>query len=213
MLEQGEQQPHGLLHLLVGIEDESAGRVKDQADRRAHPQLALLRPGQLAAEEPVAKPVKFRFAHGAQYAQEQAIRILAGVVDAVLVDDERIGQGADLQQPVPVGAGPGQPGRFEADDGPGLAEPDLCHQQLEPVAVHRGRAGPALILIDDRHRCLRPAQILGALHQVVLPCGAGRVFADLEQSRLSNVDAGEAFKMVGANFEIAAWHEHDRSPW
>jgi hypothetical protein len=108
LLEQGEQQAHGLLDFLVGIENEAAGRVEDQADRRTHPQLPLFRSRQLATEQAIAEPVKFGFTHGAQDAQQQAIRILAGIVDAILINDQGIGQGTDLQQAIPITAGAGQ---------------------------------------------------------------------------------------------------------
>ena len=181
LLEQGEQQADRLLHFLVGIEDEPAGRVEDQADRRAHPQFALFGPGQLAAEQAVAEPVEFGLAHGAEDAEQQAVGVLAGVVDAVLVDDQGVGQGADLQQAIPVTAGAGQAGGFQAEDGPGLAQPDLGDQELEAVAAHRGGTGESLVLIDDGDGRGRPTQILGTLHEVVLPGRAGGVFADLKE--------------------------------
>ena len=91
LLEQGEQQAHGLLDFLVGIEDEAAGCVEDQADRRTHPQLPLFRSGQLTAEQAIAEPVEFGFTHGAQDAKQQAVGVLARIVDAILVDDQGIG--------------------------------------------------------------------------------------------------------------------------
>ena len=135
-LEPREQQPDGLLHLFVGIEDQSAGRVEDQADGGTHPEFPPFGAGQLAAEQSVAEPVKFRLAHGAEDAEEQAVGVLAGVVDAVLVDDQGVGQGADLQQAIPVTTGAGQAGRFQAEDGAGLPEPDLGDQELEAVTVY-----------------------------------------------------------------------------
>lgn len=108
LLEQSEQQAHGLLDFLVGIENEAASCVEDQAGRRAHPQLPLFRSGQFAAEQAIAEPVEFSFTHGAQDAEQQAIRILAGIVDAILVNDQGIGQGTDLQQAIPITAGAGQ---------------------------------------------------------------------------------------------------------
>ena len=212
LLEQGEEQADRLLHLLVGIEDEPAGRVEDQADGRTHPQFALFGAGQLAAEQAVAEPVQFGLAHGAEDAQQQAVGVLGGVVDAVLVDDQGVGQGTDLQQAIPVAAGAGQARGFQAEDGPGLAQPDLGDQELEAVAVHRGGAGASLVLVDDGDGRLRPAQVLGPLHEVVLPGGAGGVLADLQQGGLADVDEGGAVKMVGTNLGTAAWNGHDGSP-
>src|SRR5436305_13294518 len=97
----------------------------------------------------------------------------SGSVDTVLVDDQRVGQGADLQQAIPVAAGAGEAGGFEAEDGPGLAESNLGDQELEAVAIHGGGTGAALVLIDDGDGRLGPTQILSPLHEVVLAGRAG----------------------------------------
>jgi hypothetical protein len=55
LLEQGEQQADDLLHLLVRVEDQPAGRVEDQASGRAHAQFALFGAGQFAAEEAITQ--------------------------------------------------------------------------------------------------------------------------------------------------------------
>jgi hypothetical protein len=156
--------------------------------------------------------VQLGLAPGAEDAQQQAVGVLAGVVDPVLVDDQGVGQGADLQQAVPVGAGAGQAGRFQAEDRAGLAEADLGDQELEAIAVHRGGPGAPLVLIDPRDGGLRPAQVLGALHAVVLAGGAGGVLADLKQGRLADVDERLALKMVGPHLGGTAYGGHGGSP-
>ena len=90
--------------------------------------------------------------HGALEAQQQAVGVLAGVVDAVLVDDQGLGQGTELEQAIPVAAGAGQPRGLQAEDGAGVAEADLGDEGLEAVAAGGGGARSALILVDDRDR-------------------------------------------------------------
>ena len=46
--------------------------------------------------------MKLRLTHRALESQEQAIVEVARIVDAVLVEDQRLGEGTDLQEPVPV---------------------------------------------------------------------------------------------------------------
>src|SRR5262249_58112619 len=138
--------------------------------------------------------------------------VLAGVVDAVLIDDQGIGQSTDLQQAIPVAAGAGQAGSFEAEDSPGLAQPDLSDQELEPIAVHGGGTGASLVLIDDGDGRPGPAQVLSTLHEVVLPGSAGGMLTNLEQGGLPDVDERLAVKMVGANLGTAARDDHGGSP-
>jgi hypothetical protein len=61
-----------------------------------------------------------------------------------------------------------------------------------------------LVLIDDRDGSFRPAQLLGALHEVVLASRAGSVFTDLKERGLSDVNKRRALKMVETNLGIAA---------
>jgi len=93
-----------------------------------------------------------------------------------------------------------------------VAQDDLCDQELEAIAAHGGRTGESLVLINDRDGSFRPAQFLGALHEVVLAGRAGGVFTDLKESGLSDVNKRRAFKMVQTNLGTAAWESHDRSP-
>src|SRR6516162_7491519 len=58
----------------------------------------------------------------------------------------------------------------------------------QSLAGRRGGARAPLVLVDDGDGRAGPAQVLGALHEVVLPGRAGGVLADLEQGRLPDVD-------------------------
>ncbi len=111
-----------------------------------HPQLSLFGAGQLAPEQTVAEPLQRGLAHRAEDAQQEAVRVLAWVIHTVLVDDQSVSQGTDLQQSIPVAARAGEPRGFEAEDGPGVAEPDLSDQELEAIAVHGGGARATLVL-------------------------------------------------------------------
>jgi len=57
------------------------------------------------------------------------------VVDAVFVQDERIGQRADLKQSVPVHRVSRQPGYLESEHDAGASQADLRHQTLKAFAV------------------------------------------------------------------------------
>ena len=84
------------------------------------------------------------------------------IVDAVLVDDQRADQAAELQQRVPVAPVAGEPRRLDRDDG---ADPTLADrgQQLLEAGPGDAGAGAAEIIVDDLHG--GPAQRAGAIGQ------------------------------------------------
>ena len=99
------------------------------------------------------------------------------VIEPVLVADQRAGQRADLQQPVPVGVVAGQPGDLQAEHDPGPAHADLGDQALEPFPVGGRRAGLALVDVDDDDLVGGPAQRDRPLPQRVLAGGGLGVVA------------------------------------
>src|SRR4030095_7373014 len=98
--------------------------------------------------------------------------VLAGVVDAIFVDSKSIGQGADLDETIPITAGARQAGRFQTNDGTGSSEADFGDQVLKARPPHGGGSRPALVLVDDHTQLRRPAQRADPLRQLVLAGGA-----------------------------------------
>ena len=96
-LEGVEQEPVILLDLGVGVEHDEVPRIVGQAHRQAGPQVAATRPVHDATPQPGAEEVDFRFAHGPLESEKQPIIEVAGTVDAVLVEDQGVSQGALLQ--------------------------------------------------------------------------------------------------------------------
>ena len=143
--------------------------------------------------------MQFDFAHGALDPQEEAVVVLSRIINAVLVDDECIGQATDLDEAIPVAAGPCQTRGLQAQDGAGAAESDLGHQVLEAVATDGGGPGVPLVLVDDPDAFPGPSQSLGVLRQVILAGGAGDVVAHLNEGRLPDIDQGLAVEMLGAD--------------
>ena len=97
-----EQHSDRVLHLLIRVEHHPSRGVVNEADRHAALQFAAPRFVQHAPNQPGAEHVEFRFAHGALQAQQQAIIEMRGIVHPVFIQDERVGQRADLQEPMPV---------------------------------------------------------------------------------------------------------------
>jgi len=77
-----------------------------------------------------------------------------------------------------------------------VAQANLGHELLKPIAVGRLGARVRLILVDDVDVLGRPAQVTGALREVVLACGAPTMVTDLRERRLPHVDPGGPGKVV-----------------
>src|SRR5262249_37278590 len=196
LVEEVEDQAHRVTDLLVRVEDDPALGVVDQSRGRSEPELALAGLVQLASQHSATEPVQFGLAHGAQESQEEPVGIRGGVIDSILVDDQRAGQSTDLNETIPVAAGACQARRFQAEYGPGPAQADLGDEVLKAVTTDRGRPRASLILVDDLDALGGPSQIASATGEVVLPGGAAGVLADLQRSGLADVDQCESVEVV-----------------
>ena len=149
-------------------------------------------------------------AHRALEAEQEAVVELGRIVDAVFIEDEGCGQGAQLDEAMPIGRVAGEPRDFQAHDDAGLAECHFADEFLEAVARRRARSGLAEIAIDDMNLLGWPAGSDCAVTQRILALRALAVFGDLTQRRLANVEIGIALEMVGGDFEFS--HGHGRAP-
>jgi len=141
--------------------------------------------------------VQFRLAHRALQPQEQAVVVLAGVVDAVHISDKRAEEGADLQQLVPIPRGARQAGHVNAQDEADVVQADLRDETLEADPRCGARTGLAQVVVDDDHPLRRPPEILGARHQAVLEARRLPMVEDLLDRGLPDIDDGEAVVMAG----------------
>ena len=71
------------------------------------------------------------------------------IVDAVFIENQRVGQRADLQQAMPVHRVSRQARDFQAEHDAGAAQADFGHQPLESFAIGGRGARLAQISIDD----------------------------------------------------------------
>ena len=176
-----EYLAHRVLDFLIGIEHNLTRGIIDSSHRQPKTQRALLRFFELAADQPAVQPVQFRFAHRAAESSEQPIIVLPRIIDAIFVDHQSVGQGADFNQAIPVAAGAGQARRFSTEDGSRPPQADFGDERLKAIATGAGGPGAALILVDDDHEMLRPSQVLGALGQLVLAGRTRGIVTDLHQ--------------------------------
>jgi hypothetical protein len=131
--------------------------------------------------------MQFRFAHRSFETQQETIIEVCWIIHAVFIKNERVGQSADLQQPVPVGGVSRQAGNFQAQHDASFAQADFGNQLLKPFPIHSRGAGLPEIGVDDDDVLHGPAQGDGMLAQTVLSLGAFGIFKNLTKRRLAHI--------------------------
>src|SRR3954466_3705839 len=115
------------------------------------------------------------------------------VIDAILIDDQRADQPAELEQRVPVAPVAGEPRGLDRDDRTDPALTDRGQQLLEAGARDTG-TGPAEIVVN--HFNGAPAESAGAIDKAVLPAPAFVIVQHLVAGRLANVDKSPTGEVV-----------------
>ena len=92
--------------LLVRLLDDLAAGGLEVADGDVQEQLAALRLVPAAAQQAVPQRHQFVLAHGASHSQEQPVVAVQGVVDGILVAQQRVEDAAHVDELMPVLVGP-----------------------------------------------------------------------------------------------------------
>ena len=153
--------------------------VVNEADRQWEAQLALLRLVELAAIKAGANDVQLGLGESPLHAQHKAVVELGRIVTAVLVDHERIGDGAEFEQTMPVLVGARQPGSLEGEDRADTAHRHIADQRFEVLAVRCPRSGLAKVSIENPDLLRAPSERLRFARQIVLAFGALLIEANL----------------------------------
>src|SRR5437016_2159958 len=103
--EDREDQSHGALDFGIRIEQNAAGFIPiDIAHRQRETELSALGLVAFAALEARADKMQLGLRHGAFEPEQELIVEIGRIVATIGVDNESAGQGADLQQAMPVAA-------------------------------------------------------------------------------------------------------------
>ena len=180
--------------------------VVDQARGQAGLQFAAAGLALDAALQAGADHVQLGFAHGPFEPEQQPVVETARVVQAVLVEDQRAGQGTEFQQAVPVAGVASQSGDLQAQHDPRASHAHLGHQLLKAFPVRCRRGGQPLVLIDRDHTLGGPAQLNGLPAQRILTPGALRVLDHLVQRGLTHVEIGVPLQVFRVDFLTVATH-------
>ena len=98
-----EEEPNHVLDLRVRIENDGIIGSVHKPDRDRPAELATLRFAQDSATQTRAQHVELGFTHRPLQPQEQAVVKVGGVVHAIFIENERVGQCAELEESMPVG--------------------------------------------------------------------------------------------------------------
>ena len=190
--------------LLVGLLDDLPGGHLEVADGNVQEQLATLRLVPAAAQQAIPKRDQFKFAHGALHSQKEPIVAVQGIVDAILIAQQRVEDAAHIDELMPVLVGSRQPAEFQPQDHPDVIQAHLRHQPLKPRALVGGLAALSLILVDHHDALGRPAQALGELRQSILPLARLAVLEHLLWRGLPHIDHRQTVQMHVTNLRCRA---------
>ena len=153
------------------------------APEEAHGQAAPEGPaGGLVANatiEPLAQGMQLGLAHGALQPEDQPVVEQRGVVDAVGIGEQGVGDSAQVEEAIPVGVVARQARDLQAEDDADLEEGDVGGELSEAGPLGDAVRRDALILVEDRDLFARPAEVDGALDQGILPRGRLAIVEDL----------------------------------
>jgi hypothetical protein len=96
-------------------------------------------------------------------AEQQPVVEARRVVDTILVEDQCVGECADLQQTMPVGVVPGQARDLEPHNHASVSHADIGDQTLKTFAPGCRCARLALVVVNDDNLIVAPAQCCGTI--------------------------------------------------
>ena len=123
--------------------------------------------------------MQLHLAHGALQAQQHPVVDIGGVVDAVAVDQQGVGDPGKLDQPAHIGIAARQPGDLDPEDRAGLAAADQGDQVPESLPRDTEAARDPQVGVDDLHVARCPAEPGRLAGQPVLARRGLGVLADL----------------------------------
>src|SRR5262249_6910837 len=154
-----------------------AGSEKpNKADRRVIEEFATPGLVPLSGEHATFENMKLGLAHRSLEPEQEPVVVVAGIVEPILVGQERLKDRTQLQELVPVLARPCKTAHLDSQNEAHVIEAYLGEEPLETEPAFDRLATPTLVLIDDEHPVCRPAQGHRATPQVVLERGRLTMF-------------------------------------
>jgi hypothetical protein len=152
-----QDQTHCVPDLLVGIELQFGFRPDDVARGRLPQPFTATTPIQPAGLHALLELVQFETPHEAFDRQDHPIIEVMWMVQSVLVGEQGVEGGTNLNQAATVLVFTGQTVDLEAEDQADVAQGDLREQPGEIVTADGAGAGAALVAIEDANAFRWPA--------------------------------------------------------
>ena len=185
----------------VGIERHVAGLIVCKSGWQRTAILAAAHLVQDPSPQPGFDDMKFGLAHCSLEAKQKPVVEAGWIVDAVFIEDQRIGESADLQQAMPVGIVPRQAGHFQPHDDADASHAGIAHQALKSLAPRGRGAGLALIAVDNDDLVVAPAKRDRPAAKSILALRAFDILEDLPHRGLPDIEISAPFEVMGLNFE------------
>jgi hypothetical protein len=189
--ETAEHLPDAGLHLLVGGHDDlTIGQpfITDGQAQRQFASFGFVQPRRLHL---LAHDMPLRFRKGALDAQQQAVIVGAGIVDAAAVTDQNMVVGGQVEQLIPVGAVACQTGDIGDQEYADFAGAHVGEEALKAKPVTAADSRFAQVIVNDMDAGVWPAPGAGAGGQLVLQVLGFLVFGHLAQGGLADVDVAQ----------------------
>src|ERR1700720_4405013 len=130
----------------------------DETNRQAAPQFAA---GGFVANPAVktrSYDMQLSLAHGALETEQQSIVEHRGMIDAVGIADEGVGEAVEIEQAIRVGIVAGEAGGFEAEHDPDMAKGNFGGEPGEAIALDDARTGKPEVFVDNDDLLRWPAK-------------------------------------------------------
>ena len=164
--ELAEDQQDGLLDASIRILLDAVAAGLHIADRHGEEELTAARLLLHRLDRALPKDRQLHLAHRALHAEQEPVIGRGRVIDAVLVDDQRANQAAELQKGVPVAPVARQPGSLQRKHGADAALADRGQKPFK-AGPPCARARPTKVIVD--HRNVGPSQLTRSPGQTILP--------------------------------------------
>src|SRR4029077_15674192 len=112
----------------------------DETNRQAAPQFAASGLVANPAVKTRSYDMQLSLPHGALETEQQSIVEHRGMIDAVGIADEGVGEAAQIEQAIPIGVVPGEAGDFEAEHDADMAEGDFSGEPGEAIRCRNRKA-------------------------------------------------------------------------
>ncbi len=184
-----EDGPYHATHRLIRVEEHLAVPLPPyEPDRKAPAELTSCRLVADPALEPGTEHVQLGFAHRALQAQHEPVVEARRVIEPVRVADERVGQPAEIEEPIPVGVVARETADLETEHDADVAERDLGGEVGKATPGDGPRSGKPEVLVDHDDRGGRPTELDRPALQRVLAIGGLGVVLELALCRLTDID-------------------------